>query len=153
MKNDAVGLSAVMSIVEELRGDAIRQRAVIEGTFKTTLQPKDRTSAFEIWGGGPVTFRGIDLKSLEWRNPVVADGATAGPALIVEMGTDVCISPKDLRSAYPEHKLTGIPRGNSLSEETVWSVDLGPGNLVSFGFPESRRECMSGLTLRLASPA
>ncbi|MFV0384606.1 hypothetical protein [Paracoccus sp. (in: a-proteobacteria)] len=153
MENDDASLSAVMSLVEELKGDAIRQRTVIEAAFNTTFQRIARgTDTYEKWGGGPVTYRGLEFTSVEWRNPVVENGATSGPILIIEMGSDTCISPKAIRNAYPDHKLTGIPRGNSLQERTVWSVDLGPGNLVSFGFKESSPDCLSGVVLDLDSP-
>jgi hypothetical protein len=118
----------------------------VQAALDSPLSVAPGDGPFRIYAGkfGP----GSDGRAadVEYRMPVSA-AATAGPLLILKL-TGPCLNQAQAQNRYGPLKLTDVPRGKSLDEETSFARTY-PWGTLSFGFPERNRDCAATVVYNL----
>eukprot|EP01113_Clastostelium_recurvatum_P007325 TRINITY_DN13407_c0_g1_i1.p1 TRINITY_DN13407_c0_g1~~TRINITY_DN13407_c0_g1_i1.p1 ORF type:complete len:171 (-),score=26.88 TRINITY_DN13407_c0_g1_i1:51-563(-) len=92
--------------------------------------------------------------SLDWREPVHGNGATAGPILNINIATPShppSLSRAEIQRRHGPLELSEVPRGRSLDEKTSFSR-AEPWGRVSFGFTERDPDRLATITLATTKP-
>lgn len=131
----------------QLIDNAIQQipftRAKLESSLGTQLAPSDNSSndAFELWMGGHAKLQdGVEIGNVDLRVKKVGPH----PGFLVLGLAGNCVTLSEVRSHYPDMKMTESPRGRSLDDTTAYTSQLAWGSL-SFSFSERKPECVSSI--------
>lgn len=113
-------------------------RTGVENTLSLRLEEQTRTTHTVFLEGGPVSLEGnVTITRTDLRLALKPDDPGL---LLLEIAGD-CITLDQLRPHYPDLRISGNPRGRSLDEHTIYSIDQAWGRL-SFGFKVRNPDCL-----------
>ncbi|MBI1907078.1 MAG: hypothetical protein HYS20_12725 [Rhodocyclales bacterium] len=110
----------------------------VESVLSVRLKEQSSTTHTVFLEGGPVSLEGnVTISRTDLRLALRPDDPGL---LLLEIAGD-CITLDQLHPHYPDLKVSGNPRGKSLDEHTIYSVDQAWGKL-SFGFKVRNPDCL-----------
>jgi hypothetical protein len=146
IKSDMIKVTNIDTIIAALIAEPPATVAKVEKILATTLSAAPTQNVFRQYTGQTENIgdgRSIDI---EYRMPQSAQ-ATSGPLLIMKIDGP-CLTKTQVQKQYGPLTVTGMPRGQSLDEETSFSRHYDWGAL-SFGFSERNRECVRTIVYSL----
>lgn len=120
----------------------LKEKAQAEKLFNTVLVRTETSNEYsDHFRGGPVHLAdGVEIVSVDLR----INKAHPGQSLLVLTMGGKCIDRSVVLERQQGMRITNVPRGRSLDEETSWSQMLAWGKL-SFGFTERQPDCLKSL--------
>jgi hypothetical protein len=120
-------------------------REKLEKALGVPFTLKERTEYTSLWVAGPVLLKDqVQVTSITLLlDPKDRFDDESSGATLQLAGR--CVPLSEVRTHHADLKITQFPRGRSPQETTVHTA-RAPWGRISFGFKESRRECLSEVT-------
>jgi hypothetical protein len=138
--NHGATINVLLSLLDRLDRASPFAKADLAKSLGVNIWTKRSSGILDIFTVSDIVVGNIlRIDEVEFRQVPNRKGYTA----ILKLET-TCIMRADIIKEYPDVKITGIPHGHSLEEETTFSTVREWGQL-SFGFKERDRDCISSI--------
>lgn len=115
----------------------------VEAHLPVAVELVNETDTVSTFQTGTFALRRGSVDYLEYRV------AKAFPLAVKRLAFDIdrtCVRQHTVRKNYPGVKLTDVPRGGAIHEQTYYAMTDELGT-IGFGFPEHRRYCLQSVVI------